>query len=124
MFRLGHVKVAQILLDNGANTTEEDQYADTSLHWAAYFSKNFELKLLFMTFMSKNEFQHCILIFYSDHAEVLQLLLDNGADINYGDIDNDTPIHLASRKGKATFLSLKLCGKLDLIAVNLLKKGF
>ena len=64
-------EVLQIL--NWRDPTEEGDYGQTLLHWAAA---------------------------YTEKSSVIELLLDRGADINARDMNSFTPLHWAARDNK------------------------
>ena len=63
----GHDKIAQILLDNGADIAARDKYEQTSLHHACKES----------------------------HVDAVKLLLSRGANIDDKDIDGKTPLQVS-----------------------------
>jgi len=66
-------KLAQILIDNGANINDKDRNGNTALHYCIYY-KNYKL---------------------------MELLVNNGADVNVQDNNGSTPLHLAIKKNYA-----------------------
>jgi ankyrin repeat protein len=86
--RNGHIKVAQLLLEQKADITAESQDNDTPL------------------FLASRE----------GHFEVVELLLAHGADVNARGQWNWTPLHCASRNGHIKVAQLLLEHKADITA--------
>jgi ankyrin repeat protein len=76
----GHVDVARILLEHGADATHHDELGLTPLHRAS---------------------QH-------GHLEVVRLLLEHGTDVNARDHSNWTPLHGASQDGHLDMVQVLL----------------
>ena len=79
--KYGHTNVVNVLLQYGANVALTDKSGRTALHFAASSSDN--------------------------SCEILRCLIENGADIDKGRNDNQTPLMIAAQKGHvsvATFL--------------------
>lgn len=68
-------KLAQIIIDNGANINDKDRNGNTALHYAIYY-KNYKL---------------------------MELLVNNGADVNVQDNNGSTPLHLAIKRSEKYF---------------------
>ncbi|KAH0557050.1 hypothetical protein GP486_005162, partial [Trichoglossum hirsutum] len=78
--RYGHLNVAKILLDKGAEVEARDRKGRTALYWAAG----------------------------SGHKDVVLLLLDNQADISAKDDDGQTALHWAADWGHEVVARLML----------------
>ena len=79
--RWGHVDVARVLLDYGADIDARDIHNATALHWPSQ----------------------------EGHVEVVQLLLEHGATLNVQNTHNkDTALHLASLTGRLEVARLLL----------------
>ena len=79
--KYGHTNAVNVLLQYGANVALADKSGRTALHFAAGSSDN--------------------------SCEILRCLIENGADIDKGRNDNQTPLMIAAQKGHvsvATFL--------------------
>ena len=79
--KYGHTNAVNVLLQYGANVALTDKSGRTALHFAAGSSDN--------------------------SCEILRCLIENGADIDKGRNDNQTPLMIAAQKGHvsvATFL--------------------
>lgn len=96
-----HFEVAEILLKDGANVNAVDKYNRTPL-WYLMRRGNARIVQLFIDFnadmnLSKFMTDNKIHLFFSVHGfyyvEVLQLLIDQGFDINYRDRYGKTPLH-------------------------------
>ena len=77
----GHLSVAMLLVERGADMESRDSRNRTPLHIASY----------------------------RGHAEVASFLIDRGADINAEEISQMTPLHLASERGHDKVVRLLLC---------------
>ena len=84
----GGFKVAQLLLDYGANINVQDKTGRTPLHWT----------VIDMTDDLEDYF-----------FDAVRFLLEHGANVNAPDDDDATPLHVVSKSGsiKATRLLLK-----------------
>ena len=67
--RSGHVEVAQMLIERGADVSAQDKGGETPLHLASH----------------------------SGHVEVAQMLIELGADVSAQNGDGETPLHQALR---------------------------
>jgi ankyrin repeat protein len=64
----GHVEIARLLLQNGAEVNAKERNGWTPLHWAAY----------------------------RGHFDILHLLVENGADLEAKDIHGFRALHAAN----------------------------
>jgi len=91
----GHVEVARVLLDHGADVNAVDECGKTALHWAAECGHTDVVKLLLdrgadVTVKDRDDLSTPMArAAEADHREVVILLLEHGADPN---ADNDGPI--------------------------------
>jgi ankyrin repeat protein len=74
--RSGHVELARVLLENGADVSAQDKDNSTPLHWAS----------------------GCGLV------ELVRVFLENGADASAQDKDKSTPLHRVSESGQVAFV--------------------
>ena len=72
----GHVEIARLLLQNGAELNAKNNYGSTSLHCAAS----------------------------QDNIDILHLLVENGADLEAQDNDGMRALHRAARYGHLPFI--------------------
>jgi ankyrin repeat protein len=127
------VRVAQLLLDRGAdvNTRRKDHW--TPLHHASHFG-NVEIVRLFLDHGADHEaagykeqtpLHHVSYAEYrsqEDGIRVAKLLLDRGAEVNTQRKDDWTPLHHASYFGNVEFVRLLLEHGADVKAVDNLGK--
>jgi ankyrin repeat protein len=105
------VRMAQLLLDRGADVNGQPKGDWTPLHWASYHGKLDIVRLLIdhgatmnaKTSSSEPHCTPCLLAKYEsrgDGTRVTQLLLERGADVKAQDINGETPLYLAACFGK------------------------
>ncbi|KAH9061940.1 ankyrin repeat-containing domain protein [Lactarius vividus] len=113
------VRVAQLLLENGADTNGKDKDHDLPLHSASYNGKLEIARMLLdhdakanvkndrgetpLHQVSQGEYEY-----QTNGVGIAQLLLDRGADANAQDMNHVTPLHLASWYGKLEIAQLLL----------------
>jgi ankyrin repeat protein len=73
---IGHVDIARLLLQNGANVNARSIGGNTPLHWAAY----------------------------QGNVDILHLLVENGADLEAQDTDGWRALHRAAWMGHLPFI--------------------
>ena len=86
--RNGHKTVGKLLLENGANVLTKDNEGWSALDWAVIGGKNDIVKeLLKHGIDTKNDGsnQALYLAAWEGHEDTVQMLLDNGADVNAKD---------------------------------------
>jgi hypothetical protein len=72
----GHIEIAHLLLQNGANVNAKDRWDRTPLNWAAYYG----------------------------HVDILHLHVENGADLEAQEDDGRRALHCAARYGRLPFI--------------------
>ena len=117
--RLNDVRIAQLLLEHGADVNAPDNDNTTPLHVASYH-RRVDLVTLLLDHGAAPNFPgnlgrtplHLVAGSRKDPDEngvcVAKLLMEHGADINTQDRDNITPLHAASYLGKVEMLWLLL----------------
>jgi len=84
----GHVEVARVLIEHGADMTVQDERGSTPLHDASR----------------------------TGHKELAQFLLEHGADVTAQDKDGSTPLHQASGSGRMKLAQLLVEHNADVTA--------
>lgn len=107
MFYSGYERLADVLLQNGANISAEDSFKNTPLHLAAKNGKRyFRIKVQHLTDCSF--FTNLFISYEYDlgHENLVKLLLRKGANINSEDGGMNTALHVAVKKGKLGKINL------------------
>jgi Ankyrin repeats (3 copies) len=109
----GFLKIAQILLEHGANVNNKDFFPFTALHRASIRGHLGVSRLLLdcgADIHTKDFFGRTSLHFASraGHVEVVQLLLESNADPNISDWSGDTPFIIALERGHPGLVQLLL----------------
>lgn len=93
---LGHDKIAELLIQNGANVNAMTIYGRTPLHWSAINGN------LFYSIVIKENVNVLIINFqFADNVKIADLLLRNGGDYN-----GQTALSLAISKGISIFMEI------------------
>ena len=111
----GHLEVARLLLENGANVNLEDNHGKIPLSAVYHRNHNLEAMRLLLQHGADPDvgydgygqlISHDAA--YSGYVDVMELLLRHNADINAGDMDNWTPLLCASAVGHVKVVQLLL----------------
>ena len=125
--RNGHVEVAQLLLEAGANPNQADFAGDSALYAASAYGHAEVVHLLLearadvsLVDTSDGECGHTAVrvAAATGHAEVLHLLLKAGADVESDDVLRQTLLHVACMHGHVEVARLLLQAGADKDAVD------
>ena len=117
----GHVEIANLLLQNGAELNARRDNGDTPLHDAADKGHVEITRLLLQNgaeVNSKSKWGNTPLhdAAWNGHEKISRLLLQNGANVNTKSISGFTPLHRAAMKGHIDILHLLVENGADLEA--------
>ena len=110
--KMGHVDVARVLLEHGAEVTSQNCLGVTPLHLASERGLVELADLLIergadLSAERVGEFSTPLLVAtQSEQVEVVSLLIKRGADVSMGNSDGWTPLHVASQKRKVELASI------------------
>lgn len=106
--RSGNIEVAKVLLANKADVNAEDKfYSSTALHMAASIGHTAFARVLIENGANVNamdRFGTPLIGAVEDHRDMVQLLLNNKADVHIKSRDGFAPIHLVGSKEIAQIL--------------------
>lgn len=98
----GDVLILQLLLDAGASINQKDKYGRTALMYAAWYGHKAAVKVLLKNkanlHIKSNEFGKATALTYAilgDETNIVELLLNQGFNIEEKDADGQTPLHIA-----------------------------
>jgi ankyrin repeat protein len=103
--RRGHVEVARVLLEHGADTEARDDDGYTPLLWASRF-RHVDLAHVVLEHgahteaRDKDNYSPLERAIQNGHVELAQILLEHGADVNAQNMERYTPLHSASAMGQ------------------------
>jgi ankyrin repeat protein len=100
----GHLGVAMLLMERGADVESPDSWGQTPLHIASYYGFVEVASTLIDHGADLNAEEFCretplYLASERGHVEIVRLLLDHGADLNHPDMRGRTPLRLALQMG-------------------------
>ena len=115
----GHLEVAKLLLEKGANVNCQDDCKWTPLHYASESGHLEVAKLLLEKGANVicQDIRKLTPLHYASmkgHLEVVKLLLEKGANINSQNSHNDTPLYIAAFTGKKELVKLLLDNGCDI----------
>jgi ankyrin repeat protein len=103
----GNIEVAKVLLANKADVNAKDLYSSTALHTVAWNGNIAFARLLIENGANVNavdKFGTPLIAAIEDHRDMVELLLNNKADVQIRKPDGFSPIHLAGNKDIAQLL--------------------
>ena len=115
----GHLKIAKILLEHGANPSIPGESGDTPLHWAAHQGCDELMDLLIKARADVNalndylESPLCLSLDVNEKVGALLALLRYGVDLSWQDKLGRTALHITAWHGKVKYLEILLAGKAD-----------
>jgi len=104
---IGNSEVAKVLLANKADVNAKDFYSSTALHVVAWNGNTAFAKLLIengANVNARDKFGTPLIDAIEDHRDMVELLLNNKADVHMKSPDGFAPIHLAGKKEIAQIL--------------------
>jgi len=129
MFQVGHTKIAEILIKNGANINVQNIAGCTPLMFAAAIGNNMITKMLIENGANihlvdedgKTALFYAITFGEDNNLKTAEILIENGANINVQDNNGDTPL-LCIIKQNPDLFTQKEFARMFLI-VDTLKKN-
>ncbi|XP_067661057.1 ankyrin repeat domain-containing protein 50-like [Haliotis asinina] len=118
----GHREVVELLLRNGANLALRDASGDNILHyicWEGYVDfVKYVLSLHRVDINQKGWKERTPLLSaaFKGHKDVVELLVQNGADLSVKDYAGDNILHYISREGNVEIVKYVL--SLDIVDIN------
>jgi ankyrin repeat protein len=101
--REGHVDVAKVLIQNGADVNAIDGGKRTALHCAAVYNRDVAKVLIQngadVNAVQKNKWTALFFAAQEGHVDVVKVLIQNGADVNAVDEKETTALHKAVKYG-------------------------
>lgn len=123
--RYGHVKAAAFLINAGARLDARQAEGCTPFHIACMYGQLEVLKLLCkkgpksqMSDVNSHSNQALHLAVINDRLDVVQWLLEKGADTSYGGEDKKTPLHYACQYKSLEMVKLLFSHKADIHALD------
>lgn len=90
----GYDKIAELLIQNGANVNAMTVYGRTPMHWAA-INGNFNC----YSIVTKEVDTFTVNFLLEDNVKIADLLLKSGGNVNVIDYNGQTALSLAISKG-------------------------
>ena len=125
----GHLDIARLLIEHGANVNAQDDEASSPLRMALYFRQFDVVPPLLRKGADANvrlnrhsESTPLHIASCSGHPIVIKSLLEYGAQVNVWDGKGRTPLHIASNNGDSNAVQLLLEYEADVTSQD--KKGF
>jgi ankyrin repeat protein len=103
----GNIEVAKVLLANKADVNATDKYSRTALHSAAFNGRTAFAKLLIQNgakVNARDKYGTPLTAAVEKHRDMVELLLNNKADVQMKNGEGFAPIHLAGDKEIAQLL--------------------
>ena len=104
----GNMEVAKVLLENKADIDAKGIHSSTALHIVAWNGNTAFARLLLekgANVNGRDKFGTPLIAAVEDHRDMVELLLNNKADVQMKSRDGFAPIHLAGNKDIAQLLS-------------------
>jgi ankyrin repeat protein len=124
----GYIAVAELLVHSGANCESSGIAGSTPLHLAVVNGIPDMVSIFTPFYMNMdakdnlgNTALHSILRdpnYLDNRNIILQLLIDNGADVNARNNSRDTPLHLAARNNHRTSLEMLIRAGAEVSVIN------
>ncbi len=120
------LNISKKILEKNFNFNEKDNCGNNILHICAK-KGNTKLFKQFIGFVNINEknfyFETALhMAVNNNNIEIVKLLLDNGADVNAKDVEENTPLHIASEKGYTKVVNQLLTNKKSKNKININEK--
>ncbi|KAL5011474.1 hypothetical protein ScPMuIL_010025 [Solemya velum] len=114
----GYLRIARLLIENGADVNVTDSKCSTPIHKAAEAGTAGVVRMLIASNAKLDVFDargqtplHCAI--YNRHADSAKLLIDAGIDVNaHGSLEN-SPLHCAVVKKEPTIVEMLLMANAD-----------
>lgn len=125
----GNIDAAQFLIQNGADVNAQDNKGMTSLAFASLCSKKY-LHLMKRRYHDMVDKSHSMNVdgtinfpmyypaYRDTYADVAKLLVQNGADVNLGDAQSNTPLMYAAFSGNEKLVEFLISSGANVNAAN------
>ena len=100
---LGHLSMFRLLIESGADINSRSTKGRTPLHWCGWKNQPAIAKYILeegfdVNVLDNNDLPP-IADCEGDCSELIRLLVDEGADVNYSSVDQLTPLHITAEYG-------------------------